>query len=55
VTLAEAVAAGLFVSKQAARKVPQRQGWVPVVEDRSGGHQYALADIHAYINRKGKR
>ena len=55
VTLAEAVTAGLFVSKQAARKLPKRHGWKPVVEDEVGGHQYALTDIHAYLKSRGKR
>ena len=54
VTLAEAVAAGLFVSIAAARKVRQRQRWEPVEEDPAGGHKYALTDIYAYVN-KGKR
>ena len=54
VTLAEAVAAGLFVSIAAARKARHRQGWEPVAEDPVRGHQYALTDIYAYVN-KGKR
>ena len=53
VTLAEAVAAGLFVSIGAARQARQRQGWEPVTEDRVRGNKYLVSDIYAYI--KGKR
>jgi hypothetical protein len=55
VTLAEAVAAGLFVSKAAARKAAQRRGWEPVEEDPAGGHRYAVADLAAYKESRGRR
>jgi hypothetical protein len=45
VTLAEAVAAGLFVSKEAARKMAQRRGWEPVETDPVHGFKYALTDL----------
>jgi hypothetical protein len=55
VTLAEAVAAGLFVSIGAARQARHRQGWEPVSEDRHGGNRYLVSDIYAYLKNKGKR
>lgn len=45
VTLAEAVVAGLFVSKAAARKMAQRRGWKPVGGDPVSGFKYAIADL----------
>jgi hypothetical protein len=51
VTLAEAVAAGLFVSLPAARRARSRKGWTPVVEDPVNGHQYAVADLATYRKR----
>lgn len=54
-TIAQMVAAGLFVSKQAARKLPKRHGWRPVVEDDVNGHQYDLRDVYEYLNARGKR
>jgi len=55
VRLAEAVAAGLFVSIAAARKTAQRQGWKPVGGDRYTGFTYSVQDIHGYLKAKGKR
>jgi hypothetical protein len=55
VKLAEAVAAGLFVSIAAARKVAQRQGWEPVGGDRYTGFTYSVQDIYAYLRAKENR
>ena len=55
VKLAEAVAAGLFVSIYAARKVAQRQGWEPVGGDRYTGFTYSVQDIYAYLRAKESR
>jgi len=55
VKLAEAVAAGLFVSIYAARKVAQRQGWEPVGGDRYTGFTYSVQDIYAYLRAKENR
>ena len=55
VTLAEAVAAGLFVSKAAARQARQRRKWEPVVEDPVNGNRYALKDLAAYKREKVSR
>jgi hypothetical protein len=55
VTLAAATAAGLFVSKQAARKAAQREEWEPVGGDKYSGYTYALTDLYEYQKAKGKR
>jgi len=56
VTCAQMAAAGLFVTKAAAAKVAQRQGWTPVGGDRyTTGYTYAVTDIYEYLQAKGKR
>jgi len=55
VTLAEAVAAGVFVSIGAARKAAQRRGWEPAGGTRAGGWEYRVEDLYAYKREQEKR
>jgi hypothetical protein len=55
VKLRDAVDAGLFVSIEAARRAAHRQQWEPVGGDKTSGFEYALADLHAYQQSKGRR
>ncbi len=48
VTLREAVAAGLFVSIDAARKASQRPGFPAVAGRRNNSSLYVISDLHAY-------
>jgi len=55
VTLAEAVAAGVFVSIAAARKAAQRRGWKPAGGTKAAGYEYRVEDMYAYKLEQEKR